>query len=103
GRLDARDDERDLFRDPLRIGRALAGRPVGERLVAETYHAAVPGPVLVDLGVDVHVAELVAQQLDVGGRAGEEQPAGAGLVHLRVFPELRGRILLGLDGDRIEE
>src|SRR6185295_1825281 len=85
---DARNHERDLLGDPFRAGLTLARRPLGKGLVAEADHPAVPRAVLVDLRIEVDIAELLPQQLDVSRAPGQEQPAGARAVHPRIFLEL---------------
>src|SRR4051812_22699693 len=75
----ARDREPDLLRDPLGLGAALAGSPDRCRLVAIAEHAAVPGLVLaIDDRIAIREPELVAQQIDFGRLAGQEQPARVG-------------------------
>jgi hypothetical protein len=48
-------------------------------------------------------AELLAQKHDVGILPRQEEPAGAHLEFFRVFLEHLGRVVFGVDGDRIDE
>src|SRR5256885_9552575 len=70
----ARDREPDLLSDPVRLRAALAGAPDGQGLVAIAKHPAVPGFVPIDLGIGIGEAELGAQEVQLVGSTGEEQP-----------------------------
>src|SRR5450432_1389614 len=69
------DREAHLLSDPRRFGAALAGAPDRERLVAVAEQVAGPRSIPIDVRVRVREAELVAQELDLGGIPREEQPA----------------------------
>src|SRR3984893_18220823 len=89
--------------DPLGIGAALAAGPQRQRFVAVAKHAAVLRLVRVDLWVGIDIAELLAEQLDIIGLPGQEQPTRADAVRSGVVVEVRRSIVFRGDGDRVDE
>src|SRR5712692_10099775 len=75
--------------------------PLAGRLVAhhQAGHVAVPIRRVRQRGQ----AELPVEELDVLFLAGEEQPAGPDVELLRVRLQHLGRVVLGIDADRVEE
>src|SRR5207253_1845942 len=95
--------QQDILRDPRRMGQAGAGRPPEIGLVPRSDHPDVVRLVRILDGIGIREAQLLAQELDVLGLAGEEQPARPHAVQRRVLLERLGGVFLGLQRDRVEE
>ncbi|MNF10093.1 hypothetical protein D3C80_2109290 [compost metagenome] len=62
--------------DAFGVAQGWCHGPAPGAVVADAQHAGVAAEVVVYLGDGVVEAQAVAQAADVGGAAGEEQPAG---------------------------
>src|SRR5450432_4165043 len=98
------DREADLSSDPRRFGVALAGAPDRERLVAVAEQVGGTRPSAIELGIWIREAELVAQELDLGGIPREEQPARiVDAVRAREAVEGGRRVFLRPRRERVDE